>query len=1276
MDSASTAGPNKNVEKHQASPTSVVALSIDVNSALDHQNNSLDQPSLSSPGDSKSRRSRRRRKAKARGNQVEPVGVSSPSPRSRNNYNKKKKNGSNNSFNNNNNNNNNNNSVSQNNDGGGQQQRSSSFRTPIVTWRGSRGPRNNKSRYDNGSNNHNRQNKKNWNHPSPRMNKNTGSPVCPASTGYPTSKKQHDAPMKKRDLYFSLHVERVAIASHQSTSGSANEQAKETRAETQHQEQKAVARVTLTNWENEFVLDTFVAIPVPVTNFYDTGIRPEDVQSRGSSSPKSSVTDEISVASGTTDDTVSCFASVRAKVERILRGKILIGHNLNEALHALGLSHPVTDTRDCSVYFAKTGTDTNARTYQSSPSLASFLEEWSQKELSRPFHSAKAKIARDSPNNGGVMVLKKDSPISRRPMQICVTTMDLYKKRRKEWETELIAQARERDLQQQNYLLKISQQRQQEQQQAQQQQAQQQQAQQHQHRDSVAPISLHCETVRTALSGRTKTLARVTILDGLSRNLLLDEFAQIPVPVTDFCDTGITAMDVMANGCNGDPSSSNSTKPLSVLRSHVERLLRGRLLIGYKIEESLKALGLTHPWVHVRDTAYFPAFLHNKVVGGSTSVVTVRSLDELSEEFLHKQLRPLGDRSRPVDLCHGALGLYETFRDQWERQHRESFINRQQQQQVQRQHHQNRPGRIVPPSPTSILQSPHHSNQYYGQQSPSSMYGAQGGMMLSPSHQQQQRQVLMPEQQQQQHPDTQSRSNTSSSWFPWAKQQQQQQNIVVGASQMLSPQAFQLLQEDSGAQISFPPSPSNSFYRDNSSISSHHGGSTYVEGSSPYDGSTRGMDSELNSEAFATESVVSSVLSSLPDEASSVMSSDRASSAICSPPPISKGDDSSSLPSSWFRFGTKKDKYPGPDDVKHNCETMVAVQETEVLTDDGMLPSPTQLFSPSQNFEYEESKSSQKTKSTEEKDPSLSFSMSPATSSRNWFGFRRSASNSPTPKDQSESGQSSFSESTYEDLSIGAQPEVVAKAATEASIEITLSMPNSAEPTGVTSPLVEKPSTTSLSCRPSSSWFGFRRSSKFAAPKNDNLNSNSSGKVSVESEMSCHPDLPPAPTERTAAMDEEWMQEFMNQSASASQGLEPWMSGAEENAEKPSSTSRGQASWFGFKRSKATGSNKTSRLDSAMGALKSDGQYEDDAWRDSGAAGAYWLEGGANGSIHENFEHSNNDDVFHARDRLLTESTIPSITTDEPSVGEGSDSEGCSKDFDFGAAQSFNFLKI
>ena len=203
-------------------------------------------------------------------------------------------------------------------------------------------------------------------------------------------KKQHDAPMTKRDLYFALCCGMVGIGGRQSRGSGATESS-------------AVGRVTLVNWENQVVLDTFVQIPVPVTDFRTetSGIAPSDVGSTNAMS----------------------FAQVRAEVERILRGKILIGHGLSASLNALGLTHPWCDIRDTSTY-------------------AKFVVEETDRSSGR-------KVLRPQPlADLSAQILKREVPpatVPHRPVDLCVAALDLYKMFRREWEEDLIHAAQQKD---------------------------------------------------------------------------------------------------------------------------------------------------------------------------------------------------------------------------------------------------------------------------------------------------------------------------------------------------------------------------------------------------------------------------------------------------------------------------------------------------------------------------------------------------------------------------------------------------------------------------------------------------------------------------------------------------------------------------------------------------------------------------------------------------------------------------------------------------------------
>lgn len=196
------------------------------------------------------------------------------------------------------------------------------------------------------------------------------------TTSSTTSKRPHDSPMTKRDLYFSLHCGLVSIA----------------------HGNLAVARVTMINYDAQVVLDTFVQVPVPVLDFGRTGITPQAI------SPKK-------------NPQAMSFAQVRQSVRQILRGKIVVGHDLGTSLKALGLTHPTSDMRDASMFRFFQYDQVDGVTQQ-------------RVVVQRPLVDLAAEF------------LQRDLPISCSAMDMCMAQLELYKTFRKEWETELVEQGR------------------------------------------------------------------------------------------------------------------------------------------------------------------------------------------------------------------------------------------------------------------------------------------------------------------------------------------------------------------------------------------------------------------------------------------------------------------------------------------------------------------------------------------------------------------------------------------------------------------------------------------------------------------------------------------------------------------------------------------------------------------------------------------------------------------------------------------------------------------
>jgi len=202
-----------------------------------------------------------------------------------------------------------------------------------------------------------------------------------------TSTKPHDAPMKKRDIYFAMDCEMVGVGENGLDS--------------------ALARVSIVNWDNKVVLDTFVRVTVPVLDFrtFVSGVRREDIESNSAMSLK----------------------DVRELVQNIICGKVLIGHGLQNDLNAIGITHPWTDIRDTATYepFMKVSSP--------SPSFDSAPLSPSRERMLRP---RKLRDLAWEKLGKQIQVMGK----SHCSIEDAMASMDLYKEARNNWEGEMTKQ--------------------------------------------------------------------------------------------------------------------------------------------------------------------------------------------------------------------------------------------------------------------------------------------------------------------------------------------------------------------------------------------------------------------------------------------------------------------------------------------------------------------------------------------------------------------------------------------------------------------------------------------------------------------------------------------------------------------------------------------------------------------------------------------------------------------------------------------------------------------
>jgi RNA exonuclease 4 len=163
--------------------------------------------------------------------------------------------------------------------------------------------------------------------------------------------------------------------------------------------------------------------------------------------------------------------------------------------------------------------------------------------------------------------------------------------------------------------------------------------------------------------GYSSSAARVTIIDWYG-NVMLDEYIQQTEPVTDYRThvSGITEQDL----------SSKATMTLDECRFLVVELLQSRILVGHALKNDLRALGVTHPWWLVRDTAKYEPFMQVRFDDG---ILWPRKLKELVKERLssgdgntsYKEFQTLGHPHCPLEDAWAALDLYKSVQTKWER---------------------------------------------------------------------------------------------------------------------------------------------------------------------------------------------------------------------------------------------------------------------------------------------------------------------------------------------------------------------------------------------------------------------------------------------------------------------------------------------------------------------------------------------------------------------------------------------------------------------------------
>ncbi|KAF7547204.1 hypothetical protein G7Z17_g7881 [Cylindrodendrum hubeiense] len=110
-------------------------------------------------------------------------------------------------------------------------------------------------------------------------------------------------------------------------------------------------------------------------------------------------------------------------------------------------------------------------------------------------------------------------------------------------------------------------------------------------------IAIDCEMVGVGPGGHESVLARVSVVDFHGRQVY-DSYVKPREKVTNW-RTAVSGIS---------PKSMRFAREFEEVQQDVDKLLRGRILIGHDIKHDLDALILSHPAREIRDTAKYPAF--------------------------------------------------------------------------------------------------------------------------------------------------------------------------------------------------------------------------------------------------------------------------------------------------------------------------------------------------------------------------------------------------------------------------------------------------------------------------------------------------------------------------------------------------------------------------------------------------------------------------------------------------------------------------------------------
>jgi RNA exonuclease 4 len=167
--------------------------------------------------------------------------------------------------------------------------------------------------------------------------------------------------------------------------------------------------------------------------------------------------------------------------------------------------------------------------------------------------------------------------------------------------------------------------------------------------DACNCVAMDCEMVGVGPMGQLSVLARVSIVDWYGA-VVLDTFVKVHERVVDYRShvSGIREADL----------ASDRALEFGVVRTMVQNVVRGKVLVGHGLANDLKVFHLKHPWHMIRDSAtYQPLMRFN---------LQPRRLKELAGVELGLSIQRDGIEHDSIEDALAAMEIYKRHQAGWD----------------------------------------------------------------------------------------------------------------------------------------------------------------------------------------------------------------------------------------------------------------------------------------------------------------------------------------------------------------------------------------------------------------------------------------------------------------------------------------------------------------------------------------------------------------------------------------------------------------------------------